>query len=125
MAQIKFCKAHISNMCILYLTESFKSWNQSYIKNIEIYFSGRTKQSVTVVACCEKIAKLIPLSTCDTPNGTACPGEISHVGLFSITLETSSWNCKKQDITTLDRLYLTHQCSIFDNGYAMCHLTKR
>ena len=35
------------------------------------YLWGSDKQSVTAVAWCEKIAKLIPLSTSDTPNGNA------------------------------------------------------
>jgi len=47
---------------------------------------------VTAVACREKIEKLMPLSTSDTPNGNALPGKVFHDGLLSITLEDSSWN---------------------------------
>lgn len=47
-----------------------------YAKKI-IYYDlwGRVKQRTTAVACCEKIAKLIPFSTSDTPSGNAWPGK--------------------------------------------------
>lgn len=55
------------------------------------------KQSLTAVACCEKIAKLIPLSTSDTPSGNAWPGKISNDGAIWDTWGASSYNGIRED----------------------------
>lgn len=62
------------------------NWNFSWQYKIETLvdstsrkvhsdLSWRIKQSVTAVQFWEKIAKLIPLSTSDTPKGNDWPGE--------------------------------------------------
>ena len=55
---------------------------------------GSDKQSVTAVACCENMAKLILLSTSDTPSGNAWPGKILNDGVVSAISGASSWYCK-------------------------------
>lgn len=50
---------------------------------------------MTAEACCEKIAKLIPLSTSDTPSGNAWPGKILIDGVVSDTWGASSYNQKR------------------------------
>lgn len=54
--------------------------------------SGRSKHSVTAVACWEKIAKLTPVSSFDTPRGCAWPGETFQEGNGSSIGGASSWN---------------------------------
>lgn len=61
---------------------------------IQCHLSGSDKQSVTAVACCEKIAKLVPMSTSDTPSGKAWPGKVFHDGLVSDIWGASSYNHK-------------------------------
>ena len=58
------------------------------------HLSGSDKQRVTAVACCEKIAKLIPLSTSDTPSGNAWPGKIFN-GVVSGAWGASSYKHKR------------------------------
>lgn len=72
-----------------------KKWKINKDKQIHLSLSGRTKQSVTEVACWEKIEKFIPFSTSDTPNGNAWPGKIFHDDLVFIISELSSCNCNK------------------------------
>lgn len=50
---------------------------------LEMHLSLNDKQMVTAVACCEKMAKLIPLSTSETPKGNAWPGTIFNIGPVS------------------------------------------
>lgn len=60
------------------------------IQKRESNLFGRIMQSVTAEACCEKIAKFIPLSISDTPSGWVRPGETSNEGKVSSIWGASS-----------------------------------
>lgn len=54
---------------------------------------GINKQRVTELACREKIAKFIPFSSFEAPNGTSLPGSILNDLLISTMFRASSY-CK-------------------------------
>ncbi len=74
LSRLKWLTLNLETNLTLYNSEMYISrmnFNLLIEKEMYCHLSGSDKQRVTAVACCEKIAKLIPLSTSDTPSGNA------------------------------------------------------